>query len=94
MSEICEIVPSQKGNNKIKVHGYLMVKERNRENIYYWCCEKQKLENYKGRTITNFSNDSYYFQKSVDHNHSFQASNGDIANTVVRIKQQTKKIRD
>ena len=28
MSEICEIIPSQKGNDKIKVNGYLMVKEK------------------------------------------------------------------
>jgi len=26
--EICDIVPSQKENNKINVRGYLMVKER------------------------------------------------------------------
>ena len=35
MNEICEIIPSQKGNDKINVHGYLMVKERNREDIFY-----------------------------------------------------------
>ena len=31
MSEVCELVPSQKRNNKINVYGYLMVKERSRE---------------------------------------------------------------
>ena len=38
--EICEIVPSQKGNNKINVCGYQMIKEK-QENKYYWCCEKK-----------------------------------------------------
>ena len=35
-NEICEIVPSQKGNNKINVRGYLMIKEKTQENKYYW----------------------------------------------------------
>ena len=55
MSEVCKLVPSQKGNNKINVRGYLMVKERTRKNKYYWCCEKRKSEGCKGRAnrITN-----------------------------------------
>jgi hypothetical protein len=39
--EICELVPSQKGKDKLNVHGYLMVKERNKGDNYYWCCEKR-----------------------------------------------------
>ncbi|CAI2173421.1 16751_t:CDS:1, partial [Funneliformis geosporum] len=50
--EIVEIVPSQKGNNKIKVHGFLMTKERTLKNTYYWCCEKKKSEKCKDRAIT------------------------------------------
>ena len=37
MDEICEIVPSQKENNKINVCGYLMVQDKIHKNIYYWC---------------------------------------------------------
>ena len=33
--EICELVPSQKGNYKINVYGYLMVKERTNDNTAY-----------------------------------------------------------
>ena len=33
--EICELVPSQKGNDKLNFRGYLMVKDRNRDNNYY-----------------------------------------------------------
>jgi hypothetical protein len=42
MDKICEIVPSQKGNDKINVCDYLMIKERNRENKFYWYCERKK----------------------------------------------------
>ena len=52
--EIVKIISFQKGNDKIKVHEYLMVKKRNLKNTYYWCCEKRKLEKCKGRTITIF----------------------------------------
>jgi len=38
---ICEIVSSIRGQDKINVHGYIMVKDKNRNNLYYWCCEKR-----------------------------------------------------
>jgi len=53
MNEICEIVPSQKGNDKINVRGYLMVKEKNKGTTFNWCCEKRK-SGCKGRAITIF----------------------------------------
>ncbi|CAI2179572.1 4874_t:CDS:2 [Funneliformis geosporum] len=46
-NKICEIVTSQKGHNKINVRSYLMVKEKDQNDIYYWCCEKRKSENCK-----------------------------------------------
>jgi hypothetical protein len=92
--EICEIVTSQKGNNKINVRGYLMVKERNVKDTYYWCCDRKKAVNCKGRAITKFSNNSHYLQKFVDHNHSPQASSSSVAKTVALIKQQAKETRN
>ena len=56
MSEVCELVPSQKGNNKVNVHGYLMVKERSGEDKYYWHCEKRKSEGCKGWAMTMLQN--------------------------------------
>ena len=64
--EICDIVPSQKENSKINVRGYLMVQERIRKDTYYWCCERRKLDNCKGRAITNFHNGSHYLKKFVE----------------------------
>ncbi|GBC04298.1 hypothetical protein RclHR1_00560025 [Rhizophagus clarus] len=90
-NEVCEIVTSQKGRDKINVRGYLMVKEQVRNNTYYWCCEKRKSENCKSRAITKISDGSHYLQKCVDHNHSPQASNANVANIVARIKQQARE---
>ena len=47
MNEICEIVPSQRGKNKINVYGYLMVNDNIKGNKYYWCCERKHQENCK-----------------------------------------------
>ncbi len=44
-----------------------MVQERIRKDIYYWCCERKKLDNCKGRTTTTFHNGLYYLKKFVEH---------------------------
>ena len=46
----CEIIPSQKVNNKINVRGWLLNDAR--KYTFYCCCEKRKLENCKGRATT------------------------------------------
>ena len=45
---ICEVISSAKNKDKINVYGYLMVKDRNRQNTYYWRCEKYKSFRYTG----------------------------------------------
>ena len=91
MDEVCEIVLSQKGCEKISVRGYLMTKERNRENKFYWCCELRKSENCKGRATTKVCDGRHYLQKFVDHNHSPQASAISVAKTINRIKESAKQ---
>ena len=49
----CEIIPSQKVNNKINVRGLLLNDARKyTRNTFYCCCQKRKLENCKGRATT------------------------------------------
>ncbi len=40
----CEIVKSNRGFDKIVVNGYLMTKDKNRDDLYYWNCEKTYFE--------------------------------------------------
>jgi hypothetical protein len=93
MNEICEIVPSQKGNNKINARGYLMVKEKSRNDIYYWCCERRKL-GCKGRVTTILSNDSHYLKSFIDHDHTPQASDANVAKAVFDIKKRASETRE
>ena len=90
MNEICEIVPFQKGNDKINVRGYLMVKEKNKENTFNWCCEKRK-SGCKGHAITTFLNNSHYLNKFVEHNHTPQASSARVAKVIAQIKNQVQE---
>lgn len=94
MDEVCEIIQSQKGNNKINVRGYLMIKERTKGDTYYWCCEKKRLEKCKGRATTIFLDSKHYLKNFVDHHHSPQASKVKVAKTVAQIKQQARETRD
>ena len=94
MDEVCEIIPSKKRNNKINVRGYLMVKERSRENIFYWYCEKRKLKECKGRAATNLCNGLHYLRNCVEHNHRPQASDAGIAKFSAQIKNQASETRD
>ncbi|CAG8712256.1 458_t:CDS:1, partial [Dentiscutata heterogama] len=79
MEKICEIVPSQKGIDKINVRDYLMVKERSWEDKFYWCCEKRKSNECKDHATTILINNLYHLQKFNDHNHAPQASSAKVA---------------
>jgi hypothetical protein len=94
MNEICEIVLSQKGNVKINVHGYLMVKDQNRGNKYYWRCEKDKLLNCKGRAVTTLTDGKHYLKSFSKHPHAPQASNAPVAKAVAKIKKCACKTRE
>ena len=52
------------------------------------------MDNCKGRAITFFHNRSHYLKKFVEHNHSPQASNAEVAKTIGQIKQKARATRD
>uniref|UniRef100_A0A1B0DMJ0 MULE transposase domain-containing protein n=1 Tax=Phlebotomus papatasi TaxID=29031 RepID=A0A1B0DMJ0_PHLPP len=78
--EYCESVLSQKGRIKINVRGYLMVKEKCVQDIVYWCCEKKKSFDCKGRASTTMCDGRYRLLRSAEHNHAPVASEAPLAN--------------
>ncbi len=40
--ERVEIIISQSKRDKVVVHGYLLVKDKNRNDTLYWNCEKMR----------------------------------------------------
>lgn len=93
MGETCEIIYSQKGNHKLRIRGYLMVKERNRNDIFYWCCVKNKSINCKGRVTTILINQQHYVKKFVNHNHE-PTEDVKILNSNIKIEAETENNQD
>ena len=91
---VCKIVPSQKGSDKINARGFLMVKDKNRDDLYYWCCEKRKSQMCNGRLTTIFFKGEHYIRKFTEHNHAPQASASELAKSVGYLKEDARNTRD
>ncbi|CAG8826484.1 557_t:CDS:1, partial [Dentiscutata erythropus] len=72
--EVCKIVQSICGQDKIVARGYLLIKEKNIDKTYYWCCEHKVLRNCKGRAITVLEGQDHILKKFKEHNHASEAS--------------------
>jgi hypothetical protein len=91
---ICEIVPSLRGGIKINVNGYLMVKDKNRDNKFYWCCEKRSALKCNGRATTILDREQHYLQDTSDHNHAPEASRFGTIKTINTIKGKAREADD
>ncbi|PKK64482.1 hypothetical protein RhiirC2_787442 [Rhizophagus irregularis] len=63
--DICEAVSSIQNKNKINVRGYLMVKDKKRNNSYYWYCEKRDQLRCNGRATTMFTEDQHHLPVQI-----------------------------
>ena len=86
--DICEVVSSIRNKNKINVHGYLMVKDKNRGQLYYWYCEKRDILNCKGRATTLFAEDQHQLVKTSEHNHAAEASRIKVVKNINLLKER------
>lgn len=91
---ICEIVTSIRGQDKINVHGYIMVKDKNRNDLYYWCCEKRNVLECNGRAVTKLVEGQHILQKISDHNHAAEASRVEVINTINSLKERAKETNE
>ena len=92
--DICEVVPSIHNKNKINVHGYLMVKDKNRKSTYYWRCEKYKSFQCLGRATTKLVEDQHYLQSFSDYNHAAEASRVNVIKTIKILKERAQQTND
>jgi hypothetical protein len=84
---VCELVNSTQSNPKIIVHGYLLVKDKNRNEKHYWCCEYRKKLNCNGRAVTILEREQYILVKSSEHSHAPEANRVDVIRTVNMVKE-------
>lgn len=80
--EVCQLVDSTRGKAKLNVRGYLLVKDKSRDEKYYWCCEYKNAQNCNGRATTNLVGEEHLLIKFVEHNHAPIASRVDVVQTL------------
>lgn len=88
---ICEIISSIRGQDKINVNGYIMVKDKNRNDSYYWCCEKRVALQCNGRAVTKFTGGEHHLQSVSDHNHAAEASRVNVIKTINTLKERARE---
>ena len=84
--EVCGLVKSVRGQPKIIVRGYLLVKDKNRNDKYYWYCEFKNALRCKGRAVIILEGEEHVLKKFNDHNHAPEASHADVVQTLNTIK--------
>jgi hypothetical protein len=92
--EVCRVVNSIRGKPKIVVRGYLLVKDKNRNEKYYWYCEYKYLYNCKGRATTILNGQEHVLVKFNEHSHAPEASRANVVQTLNMIKETASHTHD
>jgi FLYWCH-type zinc finger protein len=96
MEDICPLVPSQKGKDKINVKGYLMVKNKQCRDLFYWNCEFRQTNGVKcsGFASTILVAGEHHLRSQKEHNHGPEASRADVAVAVASMKESGRATND
>jgi hypothetical protein len=92
MAQICETVSSNRGGIKLVIDGYIMTKHKNRDDLYYWCCEKRKTLNCGGYACTILISGQHDLRNTKEHNHSPDATRKDIITAVYNLKRKAREL--
>ena len=93
--EVCKIIESQKGKNMIVINGYVMVKNKCRDDLFYWECKHRNhsaggkhAEGFcKARASTVYTNGQHTLRKSSEHNHAPKPTDTIISEKVTTMKR-------
>jgi len=88
---ICEIISSIRGQDKINVNGYIMIKDKHRNDKYYWCCEKRVALQCNGRAVTKLIEGEHHLHNVSEHNHAAEANRVNVIKTVNTLKERAKE---
>ena len=86
-----EVINSTKGKPKIGIDGFLYIKDKNRDDFYYWVCERkgQKEMRCTARATTICIGDQHRIRKfdTNQHNHAPQASQSEVLKACIQMKE-------
>jgi hypothetical protein len=66
------------GKLKIIVHRYLLVKDKNHNEKYYWYCEYRYMYYCKGRVTIILNSQEHELIKFSEHNHASKVSRANV----------------
>jgi len=93
--EICELISSQKGKDKLNVHGYLFLQNQSRKNKFYWICDQRISIGCKTTAQTVFVDGQHYLHgQNNNHNHAPEASKPKIAKIMSTLKEKAGTSRE
>ena len=68
--EACSLVYFIRDQLKLIVQEYLFVKNRSRNDKYYWNCELKKSISCKGTAVTVLENEKHVLKKFTEYSHA------------------------
>lgn len=90
---VADIIPSIKNRSKINIDGFEFIKDKNRDDMYYWICERRSRRKDNGqciaRAITILINEQHFIRKfdASKHNHADQADKPEVEKIYNQMKQ-------
>ena len=90
-TNVAKVIKSSRGKMKIMIDGFLFVKEKNHDDIFYWVYERRHKKDTKcnARAVTMYSNGKHAIKKfdSSAHNHAADASQPYVLQVQNKIKE-------
>lgn len=75
-------------------NSYIMTKDKNKDDLYYWYCEIRKHCYSGGYDYTNLINGQHNLRNTKEHNHSSDATRKDIITAVHNLKRKAYETND
>src|SRR4051794_17614478 len=85
--EVCNIVYSIRNQPKLVVRGYLLVKNKSKDDKYYWNCELKKSINCIGKAITVLENEEHILKSFTEHSHGPDATRVDVVQSLNTVRE-------
>ena len=85
--EVCSLIYSIRDQPKLAVRGYLFVKNKSKNDTYYWNCELKKSNNCKGTAVTVLEGEEHVLKKFSEHGHTPDATRVDVVQSLNTVKE-------
>ncbi|XP_063795833.1 nicotinamide/nicotinic acid mononucleotide adenylyltransferase 2 isoform X1 [Pseudophryne corroboree] len=92
--EVCRLVPSQKGKMLLQTKGYLLSKNKQRGDIWYWHCIERISGQCTGFVCTTLIDGEHRLRSEKMHNHLPRMEKSDVADARALIKYRAKNTEE